>query len=87
MSELCPSAVRAVTLSGCGGGGAAVTNKTGYKKKNKCSSFPSPHENIPILSAGLVNTWTSVICVSFLNSFLTVTGFVCQDKCQDEETK
>lgn len=39
MSELCPSAVRAVTLSGCGGGGAAVTNKTGKKKKTSAFHF------------------------------------------------
>lgn len=53
--------------------------------KNKCSSFPSPHENVPILSR-LVNTLASVICVSFLTLLATVTGFVCQDKSQDEET-
>lgn len=40
MSELCPSAVRAVTLSGCGGGGAAVTNKTGKKKTSALHFLP-----------------------------------------------
>lgn len=64
MSVLCPSAARAATLTGCGGAGAAVTNKTGYT--TSAIYFPSPNENIHSLSR-LVNTQASVICVSFLN--------------------
>ena len=54
--------------------------------KNKCASFPSPHENITILPR-LVNTQAPVICVSVVNLLSTVTEFVCRDESQDEETK